>query len=136
MREIKFRAWSTEKEPKMIYFPKDGAFSGRDLIESDKWKLMQYTGLKDKNGKEIYEGDIVEITLLDVHNPVPNAEYDDECSPKVKNTCEIRWRNSAGFIAIVKTGKYRGKALRLKNASDEVIGNIYEDPDLLKEATK
>ena len=143
MRELRFRCfWIRRKKMYPVeIISNGGACALLTTGKTHRWvvrgiEIMQSTGLKDKNGKEIYEGDIVEITLLDVHNPVPNAEYDDECSPKVKNTCEIRWRNSAGFIAIVKTGKYRGKALRLKNASDEVIGNIYEDPDLLKEATK
>jgi len=74
MREIKFRVWDNDN--KLMYSPKLGypdivlEFDGEKFIlveyhEFDKKihdniTVMQYTGLKDKNGKEIYEGDIVE----------------------------------------------------------------------------
>lgn len=58
MREIKFRVWEYEFDiPKMIYQNKE---SLRVFFSSySTTNLMQYTGLKDKNGKEIYEGDIL-----------------------------------------------------------------------------
>ena len=63
MREIKFRAWC--KPTKFMWNwgrIKNKEFAGNGLdfmIDNDEWVLMQYTGLKDKNGKEIYEGDIL-----------------------------------------------------------------------------
>jgi hypothetical protein len=59
-REIKFRAFSTIGKHRMIYL-KNGSL--KDLQETDTWKVMQFTGLRDRNGKEIYEGDKVIYTL-------------------------------------------------------------------------
>ncbi len=74
--------------------------------------LMQYTGLKDKNGKEIYEGDIIVEYLL------PN-EYDYGIIEYLDGSFVINWKS--------KMWQY------LINVSRrEVIGNIYENPELLK----
>ena len=120
MREIKFRAWNVATK-KMIDLKKitplalnmdtDGLF----IPFSDGLPLMQFTGLKDKNGKEIYEGDIVRIT------------------GKVMNRCEefeVKWFEPA----FGKVG--HGKIIYPLYQSDEqeVIGNIYENPELLKES--
>jgi len=122
MREIKFRAWDKKKE-QMHYgvetwdelpfiINPQGIFT--DFI------LMQYTGLKDKNGKEIYEGDIL--------------DGDDGFRYLVK------W-DSGGFVVVRYDRLDRGIMLRILSctsflSSCKIIGNIYENPELLEEVEK
>ena len=126
MREIKFRAWD-RKEKKWLAFdegePIDFDYSG--LTEKGYWSfkfsfdedrvcLMQFTGIHDKSGKEVYEGDIVRL---------PN-----------KDICEIRYKadwDYSGFLAISITKLYGTESY--KYWSGEVIGNIYENKELLEE---
>ena len=128
MREIKFRAWN-KLYKRMIEFVGainflDGkVFDASNLYSRDlKYiDLMQYTGLRDKNGKEIYEGDII------------SADFDGEGM-----LFEVAWNNNAMAWDIKdKNGVFyfdiyeNGSPFKfLKNI--KVIGNIYENPELLK----
>lgn len=102
MREIKFRAWHKQlkdmiyndlcKNPFDTFWYNDGEFS-------DMYELMQYTGLKDKNGKEIYEGDKV------------------KCGSKTR---VVEFDN--------KSASFMMDCLYFMDGQNtEVIGNIYED---------
>ncbi len=88
MREIKFRAWDkVEKQMITKNFGNFINFNGtvfHNGMKQGDWTLMQYTGLKDKNGKEIYEGDIVQF------------EYEGEriCAG------EVKWRNEVSIWAV------------------------------------
>lgn len=132
MRKFKFRVWSTERK-KMIYPERDGwyrkAFKGDNgywqtatisiLFEVNKVKVMQWTGLKDKNGKEVYEGDIVE-TVTASGNPFGTIDV-------------VRYQDG-GFKLVDDTDSLLPIYIGDKEViSIEVIGNIYEHPHLLKE---
>lgn len=143
MREIKFRAWDMSNK-KMIYVQEglsleihdDGSgcisdLSTESILEFSPWEyqnrksfddkkimadagiLMQYTGLKDKNGKEIYEGDIIRW------NP-------DERKVPIGRNQEVFW-DDTGWAP------FRGDMVDgWKSNRYEIIGNIYENPELLK----
>jgi len=115
MREIKFRIWSDKK---MDYSPVTYTEWLNDNFEFDGYNegeepvVMQFTGLKDKNGKEIYEGDIVKRWI--------NSRGLIYPSMYKKNIITIEFKNSSWNI--------KPKLLdRL-----EIIGNIYENKELLK----
>ena len=125
-REIKFRAWIPIGEwdedgaqaYEMCY---DLAFEEyepiNDLLNKVE-NLMQYTGLKDKNGTEIYEGDVVTCGMY---------FGDDEWEP---HNAEVRWDTVfASFVAWMPT--ISDDQMMDNNQIMEVIGNIYENKELL-----
>lgn len=127
MREIKFRAWN-KKLRIMVYENEDNTadyWDGVDIslvemvntqLQDDGYEWLQFTGLRDKNGKEIYEGDVAEFV---------NAKNSDDYSRGeifFNNGCFWFDRLDADPLYSLKVNKM------------EVIGNIYENPELLGEA--
>jgi hypothetical protein len=110
-REIKFRAFDP-LTPIMIFFDFEDLLTKVVPLHpgSCDWTLMQYTGLKDKNGKEIYEGDFIYYQYEDVPNEFVRWDNDNGC-----------WQTSENGLC--------GTDLT-DNAV--VIGNIYETPELIK----
>jgi uncharacterized phage protein (TIGR01671 family) len=127
MREIKFRAWNKE-DKQMIYDDDEiilgyhsGAFGSFD---DDRYIFMQYTGLKDKNGKEIYEGDILQADY-DFVFIVKFGEYDNG------ESYELSVSGYGWHMQEIKDKNYFKDLLFMDDFF--VIGNIYENPELLKE---
>jgi uncharacterized phage protein (TIGR01671 family) len=129
MREIKFRAWS-ERENKMFNVDvlaisectwdcPDYGKRGVSLAYQPHLKVMQYTGLKDKNGKEIYEGDICKAEKFMFH------DYNYDGSENFEDFIgAVTFDDSAWFVGHIP---FMATAIN----SFEVIGNIYDNSELL-----
>lgn len=121
----KFRAWTEEGEV-MYYdvypFKDDTLLLSYDKIAFDEvpasdFILMQSTGLFDKNGKEIYEDDIVRITLTDGFRYVVGEDG------------AVKYKLGAFYI-LNGLDEYLISDFHIDDI--EVVGNIYENPELLK----
>ena len=130
MREIKFRSWDGEMMGQVL------------LLKLDKpspFPLMQFTGLKDKHGREIYEGDIVEFKNSESDNP-PKARgsvvwgsYGDGCSEEYVKGVQC-WM-VGGFhlpLSSIEHGGVRyGRGTETDGELPVVIGNVHQNPELL-----
>ena len=145
MREIKFRVWNGERMEYNITAGKFGVFfvnpmtkgNGLDVKDSasitpfntrypDSTPLMQFTGLKDKNGKEIYEGDI-----LHCH------EWDSsDCGHRIVQTFKnaVVGFGQGNYYYYPKGNMQQPHQLLMYAYKPEIIGNIYEHPELLTHA--
>lgn len=133
MRKIKFRAWDIKLKKWIIGFDIDNNgniwhnhFGHPDAI------LMQFIGLLDKNGKEIYEGDVVRATsrMLNFKTNIPTGKI------SIEDYYIIYVENEARFAKQIK-GNCEHDVVKLRQESMtafyEVIGNCFENPELLED---
>ena len=126
-REIKFRAWNEVSE-KMLNWNEFLDTNMKNTFiapESTGLILMQYTGLDDKNEKEIYEGDIVLLDCYYYEEPAFDGEF------------EVVYDEINGMWLLIdledRENIYTFENIRGYYKSEiEVIGNIYDNPELLK----
>jgi uncharacterized phage protein (TIGR01671 family) len=116
MKEVKFRRFDKHNKS-MVYngicFDEFNCIN--DQFNNDDFVYMQYTGLKDKNGKEIYSGDIVQL-----------EDYEGFYISKVGKIGEVEIRYQDYDMNLISW------AIGDNIFSVEVIGNIYETPELLQ----
>ena len=113
-RQIKFRAWD---EANKEFIPWENFYCFEDVVDKALYPVEQFTGLHDKNGKEIYEGDVVKIPghySGDFWNKeeIKAVEWDGSDCPEgpgfYLSSGDVRWSDC------------------------EVIGNIYQNPELIQ----
>ena len=127
IREIKFRAWHKDAK-KMVklgqitlekgtwnYEPEDREYIGMSIPYQPSFIVMKYIGLNDKSGKEIYEGDIVKI----------------DC-PTMKMQGKVFYDENGADFRIYDELEDIEECLWYLQEEYEVIGNIYENPELLE----
>ncbi len=133
MREVKFQAWDNvnrkmygvgEQEDMHFYFDSSGIkaewffSSAGDSEILEHLIYRQYTGLKDKNGKEIFQGDILHIDKRFNGSDIYGKVY---------------WKDS-GYALITSRGSDTSTGyLEIVSPYTEIVGNIYENPELMEE---
>lgn len=147
MRKIKFRIWdnkyhryrkrdqwalTVDGKPLRYFLGESGGF---DFVDDSNLLLEQYTGNKDKNGKEIYEGDIIltEGHFIGMYFNQIRSEQERKKSSFYSWKAKVIWDDGyASFLLEYINQDYNGRGNLIGTAPwAEVIGNIHENPELL-----
>lgn len=117
MREYKFRAWDNYHQEMINWEQYKTELVSDDFVNHGKGPLtiMQYTGVKDINGKEIYEGDIV---IVGKGEWICKVYYSNMRQAFMLKDLDIEYENSLNFMSQFNAYK--------------IIGNVYEYPNLMK----
>ena len=133
-RQLKFRAWDKDYKEMLdniiIYQGEVYKNTMPVAVSPLNAELMQYTGLKDKNGKEIYEGDVVKYKFA-FYRDISKVEFNQDIA--AFDMVSIKELDDNSSMRAFKKGSRRGFNKNLVAGFDyvEVIGNIYENPELL-----
>lgn len=112
MREIKFRAWNTAGKRMRVT---GMGINGGILTHEDEDVIMQNIGLKDKNGKEIYEGDILLLAYAGL---------------QIKKMGIVKWHDDTASFCIYIQDGIASMSKGVQSRQDEIIGDIYRNPAL------
>jgi uncharacterized phage protein (TIGR01671 family) len=130
MREIKFRAWDGKRmtDDFVVWNGHATDIDEFGFYTQLDWPLMQHTGLKDRNGVEVYEGDIVRGPS----NSAVVLETSAKSNRQIMAEFEVRWAPNQFWGSFVLQPLTKVHRTYPAFSNCEVIGNIYQNPELLK----